>query len=140
LPLRGCKVQRPELIDADDPAVVGWVVVEVQDPAHLGDEVGVGGGLPGGRGLPRHPALAQDASQRLPRQFGDDALAQQVLAQRGQRPGGEAGDAQSAGDVRAIVQIQEQSCSPILRPGPPLGFGSSASNPRSLNAWITSRT
>jgi hypothetical protein len=47
---------------------------------------------------------------------------------------------QSAGDVRAIVQIQARSYSPILRWCPPLGFGSSASNPRSLNAAITSRT
>ena len=47
---------------------------------------------------------------------------------------------QSAGEVRAIVQIQERSCSPIRFGRPPLGFGSSASNPRSLNAWITSRT
>lgn len=31
----GQQVQRPELIHADDPPVLGWVVVEVQDPAHL---------------------------------------------------------------------------------------------------------
>src|SRR3954449_10288124 len=34
----------------------------------------------------------------------------------------------SAGDVRAIKQIQERICSPILLGRPPLHFGSSAVN------------
>ena len=46
---------------------------------------------------------------------------------------------QPEGDVRTIAQIQVRSCSPIFFGRPPLGFGSSASDPRSLNAWITSR-
>jgi hypothetical protein len=45
-----------------------------------------------------------------------------------------------AGDVRAIRQIHSRTWSPIFRGRPPLHFGSRASNPRSLNAWMTSRT
>jgi hypothetical protein len=51
----GLQVQRTEFIEADHPAVRGRVVIQVQDPAHLGDEVGVGGGLPGLGGLPADP-------------------------------------------------------------------------------------
>ena len=65
-------------------AIARRVVVEVEDAAHLRDEVGVGGGLPGGRGLPGDPAGVQDPAQRLPGQFGDDALGEQVLAELGQ--------------------------------------------------------
>jgi hypothetical protein len=78
------QVQRPELVHVDHPAVAGWVVIEVEDPARLGDEVRVGGGLPGGRGLPRDTALAQDPAQRLPADRRDDALGEQVIAELGQ--------------------------------------------------------
>jgi hypothetical protein len=36
------QVQRPELVDADHASVGGRVVIQVGDPAHLGDEVRVG--------------------------------------------------------------------------------------------------
>jgi len=71
------------------------------------------------------PPACRDPPQRFPADRDYDALAQQVLAQV--MPGPR--------DVRAIVQIQLRSCSPIRFGRPPLGFGSSASNPRSLNAW-----
>jgi hypothetical protein len=46
-------------------------------------------------------ASVQDPAQRLAADGGDDALAQQVVAQLGQRPGGERGDASVAVDMRA---------------------------------------
>lgn len=45
-----------------------------------------------------------------------------------------------AGAVLATRQIVSRSTGPKLRGRPPLHFGSSAANPWSLNAWITSRT
>jgi hypothetical protein len=63
-----------------------------------------------------------------------------MVAQLGQRPGRERGDTPGGGDVRAIRQIRSRIASPITLGRPPLHFGSSAANPRSLNAWITSRT
>lgn len=47
---------------------------------------------------------------------------------------------QSAGDVRAIRQMCSRTSLLIVLGRPPLHFGSSASNPRSLKAWMTSRT
>ncbi|AGP59914.1 hypothetical protein M271_42695 [Streptomyces rapamycinicus NRRL 5491] len=47
---------------------------------------------------------------------------------------------QSAGDVRAIRQMCSRTWPLIILGRPPLHFGSSASNPRSLKAWMTSRT
>lgn len=47
---------------------------------------------------------------------------------------------QSAGDVRAIRQMCSRTSSLIVLGRPPLHFGASASNPRSVKAWMTSRT
>ena len=55
-------------------------------------------------------------------------------------PGENAVIPHSAGDVRAIRQIHLRIRSPIFLRRPPPHFGFSASNPRSSNAWITSRT
>jgi hypothetical protein len=43
------------------------------------------------------------------------------------------------GAVLATRQIVSRAAGPNLRGRPPLHFGSKAANPRSLNAWITSR-
>src|SRR4051794_17658951 len=58
---------------ADHPAVVGWLVVEVEDPAHRRDEVRVGRGLPGGGGLQETPparrsrrSVSHDSSATMP--------------------------------------------------------------------------
>ena len=64
----GLQVQRPELIGTDHPPIGGRMVIQVQDPAHLGDEVRVGGGLPGLGGQPADPSLTQD----LPDAFAAD--------------------------------------------------------------------
>lgn len=47
---------------------------------------------------------------------------------------------QSAGDVRAIRQMCSRTWLLIVLGRPPLHFGSSASNPCSLKAWMTSPT
>jgi hypothetical protein len=97
-------VQRPELVDAY-PAVVGWAVVEIQDPAHRRDEVRIGGGLPRRRGLPRDVAVCRmrrsasrlssatmPSASRWSRSLASDHVENAVIPQ-------------SAGDVRAIMQI-----------------------------------
>lgn len=62
----GLQVQRPELIGADHPPVRRRMVIQVQDPAHLFDEPGVGGGLPGLGRQPVNAGLVQDLPDALP--------------------------------------------------------------------------
>jgi hypothetical protein len=57
------------------------VVVEVQDPAHLRGEVGVGAGLPGLGGLPRHSAFVQDPADGLDADRADVADGDEVVTQ-----------------------------------------------------------
>jgi hypothetical protein len=79
------QVERTELVDAEHPTVQRWVVVEVQDAAHLGSEVRVPAAFPGLGALPGGPGLAQDAPSGL---GGDDQpmVLAQVGGQFGQAP------------------------------------------------------
>jgi hypothetical protein len=72
----GLQVQRPELIGADHPPISGRVVIQIQHAVHLGDEVRVGGGLPGFGGLPAHPARMQDLGDGFTADRGDTCISQ----------------------------------------------------------------
>lgn len=89
LSLAGNRLSGPNS-SADHPAVVGRVIVEVQDTAHPGDEVRVGGGLPRGGAPP-----------------GDSARVLSDQVENAVMP-------QSKGDVRAIRQIRSRIRSPIV--------------------------
>jgi hypothetical protein len=94
------QVERPELVDADHAAVGGRVVVEVEDPVHVGGEAGVLACLPRlGRRLPGHARL-EDLAQRLATDVGDPVLAQHI-PKLGKTPGRER-PSQVEGQHRAI--------------------------------------
>ena len=86
------------------------------------------------------PPGVQDPAQRLPRQLRDDALGEQVVAQLGQRPGREAGQAALGGGRQGDQTDPLSDLVTDPSRASPAPFWVQCVEPRSLNAWITSRT
>ena len=80
------QVERAELVEAEDPAALGRVRVQVEDPVLLGLELGIGRGLPGLVVLEPDAGLVEDPPQLAAADRGHDSCPDDMRPELGQAP------------------------------------------------------